>query len=274
MTVRVGIIGFPLEHSLSPPMHNAAFEALGMDWRYDTMAIPSDIIHLGLREPQRHGYVGINVTIPHKEAVTKFVTMDERARAIGAVNTVDLRTNEGTNTDVVGFIDDLKAHNVYLKDANVIVLGAGGAARAAIYGLIVEGAHVTVVNRTRERAQEMLTSLTISAGITSVELKTLSEAVNSGVDLVVNCTSAGMYPKVDVSPWSEGIMIPNDAVVYDMVYRPAKTRLMQQFEDAGGRSISGLGMLARQGAEAFKIWAGVDPPLDVMFDALKKELNK
>ena len=274
MTERVGLIGYPLEHSLSPAMHNAAFQALGMDWIYDTMAIPPDIVHLGLREPQRHGYIGINVTIPHKEAVTKFVIMDERARAVGAVNTIDFRDNSGTNTDVAGLIDDLKAHDVTLSGKNVILLGAGGAARAAVYGLVQEGANVTVVNRTRERAQEMLTNLTISAGIKNVDVKTLDEAAEMNIDLIVNCTSAGMFPNTDNSPWIDGVPFPRGVTVYDMVYRPAITKLMQQAETNGGRAIGGLGMLVRQGAAAFKIWTGVDPPIEVMFDALRKELAK
>ena len=274
MTTFVGIIGYPLDHSLSPAMHNAAFKALDMDWQYDLMAIPPDIIHLGLREPQRHGYVGINVTIPHKEEILRFVKPDERARAIGAVNTIDLRTMEATNTDVVGLIDDLNAHDVELKDKQVVVLGAGGAARAAVYGLRMAGANVTVVNRTLQRANLMLADLTASSGIRDVQAKTLDEAVESNIDLIVNCTSAGMYPHVDVSPWVDGVPFPENVAVYDMVYRPQHTKLMQQAEDAGGRAIAGLGMLVRQGAEAFKIWTGVEPPFDVMFEAVRNELGK
>lgn len=274
MTTFVGIIGWHLDHSLSPAMHNAVFEALGMDWRYEMMPIPPDIIHLGLREPQRYGYVGINVTIPHKEAVMGFVKPDERARAIGAVNTIDLRTMEATNTDVAGLIDDLKAHDVEFEGKNVIVLGAGGASRAAVYGLTMAGANVTVVNRTLQRANLMLVDLTISSGIRTVNAKTLDEAVESPIDLIVNCTSAGMYPDVDTSPWVDGVPIPKDVVLYDMVYRPQQTKLMRKVEDSGGRAISGLGMLVRQGAESFKIWTGVDPPLEVMFDAVKKALSE
>ena len=137
---RVGVIGFPVEHSLSPIMHNAAFAALGMsDWLYDAMAIPPDILRLGLREPRDHGYIGINVTVPHKEAVMAYVRPDEKARAIGAVNTIDFRSNIGTNTDADGFIEDLRANGVALDGQRVLVLGAGGAARAAVYGLAGAG---------------------------------------------------------------------------------------------------------------------------------------
>lgn len=278
MTNKVGIIGWPLEHSLSPVMHNAAFAALGMDWHYELMAIPPDILRLGLREPQRHGFVGINVTIPHKEKVMAFVRPDARARAIGAVNTIDLRDNSATNTDVVGLVEDLKAHGVILRGARTLVLGAGGAARAAVYGLALEGALVTVVNRTMERAQVMLADLTLSSGIKDVRVMTLDDAadIESGgaIDLIVNCTSAGMWPQVDESPWISGVPFPRRVVVYDMVYRPEVTVLMRQAEAAGGRAIGGLGMLVRQGAESFRLWTGVMPPTEVMFAAAQSALRK
>ncbi len=273
MTTKVGAIGWPLTYSLSPVMHNAAFQALGMDWHYDLMPIPSDILRLGLIEPQRHGYIGLNVTIPHKEAVIRFIKPDEIVRAVGAANTIDLRDNSATNTDVIGLIDDLKAHDIPLSGANVLILGAGGAARAAVFGLTREGASVTVVNRTMERAQLMLANLTISAGIKNAHAKTLDEALESPVDLIINCTSAGLYPHIDESPWIEGLPIPCGVTVYDMVYRPSVTAFMRQAESAGGRAIGGMGMLARQGAAAFKLWTDVDPPLEVMLAALREALQ-
>jgi len=273
MTTKVGAIGWPLTYSLSPVMHNAAFQALGMDWHYDLMPIPSDILRLGLIEPQRHGYIGLNVTIPHKEAVIRFIKPDEIVRAVGAANTIDLRDNSATNTDVIGLIDDLKAHDIPLSGANVLILGAGGAARAAVFGLAREGASVTVVNRTMERAQLMLANLTISAGIKNAHAKTLDEALESPVDLIINCTSAGLYPHIDESPWIEGLPIPRGVTVYDMVYRPSVTAFMRQAESAGGRAIGGMGMLARQGAAAFKLWTDVDPPLEVMLAALREALQ-
>jgi len=273
MTTKVGAIGWPLTYSLSPVMHNAAFQALGMDWHYDLMPIPSDILRLGLIEPQRHGYIGLNVTIPHKEAVIRFIKPDEIVRAVGAANTIDLRDNSATNTDVIGLIDDLKAHDIPLSGANVLILGAGGAARAAVFGLAREGASVTVVNRTMERAQLMLANLTISAGIKNAHAKTLDEALESPVDLIINCTSAGLYPHIDESPWIEGLPIPCGVTVYDMVYRPSVTAFMRQAESAGGRAIGGMGMLARQGAAAFKLWTDVDPPLEVMLAALREALQ-
>jgi shikimate dehydrogenase len=273
---RVGVVGFPIEHSLSPAMHNAAFKALGMEneWLYDAMSIPPDIADYAVKEPKRHGYIGLNVTIPFKQKALEWGKPDDKARAIGAVNTLDFRDDSGTNTDVAGFIGDLKAHNVPLKGERVLVLGAGGAARAAVYGLVLEGAEVVVVNRTMDKAHYMLFQLTVSAGIQGVRTLTLDEAVEWQPSLIVNSTSAGMYPKVDDTPWINGVPMVEGVTLYDMVYTPAQTKLMQQVEDAGGRAIGGLGMLVRQGAEAFKIWTGVEPPIDVMLDTVRSELAK
>lgn len=273
MSTRVGLIGWPLSHSVSPQMHNAAFQALGLDWHYDTMAIPPDIVRLGLKEPQQHGYVGLNVTIPHKETVMRFVRPDPLAQAVGAVNTIDFRDNSGTNTDVAGLIDDLKAHGLDPAAKRVIVLGAGGAARAAVYGLSLENAQILVVNRTLERAQVMLADVSLHNLRMQAQAVTLDEAVDLGADLIINCTSVGMYPNPDDSPWIDGLPYPHGVPLYDMVYRPNHTRLMTLAEANGGGAVSGLGMLVRQGAASFKIWTGVEPPLEVMFDAAREALE-
>lgn len=270
---RVGIIGWPLKHTLSPVMHNAAFRALGLsDWSYDVMEVPPDIADYAAKEPKRHGYIGINVTIPFKEKALQFARPDDKARAIGAVNTIDFRSNIGTNTDVEGFINDLLAHDVPLKGTKALVLGAGGAARAAVYGLWQQGAQVVVVNRTFERAADMLMQLTISAGIQGVNNRTLDEAADWQPDLIVNATSVGMWPNADATPWLTGVPFPQGVTVYDMVYRPAQTYLMQQAEANNGRAIGGLGMLVRQGAAAFELWTGQSAPVDVMHAAAQAAL--
>ncbi len=270
---RVGVIGFPVAHSLSPLMHNAAFAALGMsDWHYDAMAIPPDILRLGLSEPKNHGYIGINVTVPHKEAIMQFVRPDEKARAIGAVNTVDFRSNIGTNTDADGFINDLRAHDVPLAGSRALILGAGGAARAAVYGLTRAGAEVAIVNRTAARALNLVQRLSASAGVEGVQVLTLEAAADWNMALLVNCTSVGLHPHSERTPWARRLPFPAGITVYDMVYRPATTALMRQAAAHGGRAIGGLGMLARQGAIAFELWTGVPPPIDVMLGALRGAL--
>ncbi|MCY4070293.1 MAG: shikimate dehydrogenase [Chloroflexi bacterium] len=272
---RVGLIGFPVEHSLSPVMHNAAFEALGMsDWFYDAMSIPPDILRYGVQEPKNHGYIGINVTVPHKEAMMELVRPDKIARAIGAVNTVDFRNNSGTNTDADGIVDDLRANGVPIANQRVLVLGAGGAARAVVYGLARAGAKVAIVNRTKSRAERLVADLGSAAGIDGIAVMTLDEAADWSMSLIINCTSVGLHPHVNQSPWIYGVPFPDGVTVYDTVYRPANTALMQQCIARGGRAIGGLGMLVRQGALSFEIWTGVAPPVDVMARAAQAALER
>lgn len=273
---RVGVIGFPVKHSLSPAMHNAAFKALNMDdaWLYDAMEIPPDIARYGVLEPKRHGYIGINITIPFKQQALEFCRPDDVARAVGAVNTIDFRTDTGTNTDVDGFIEDLQAHDVLLKDTRALILGAGGAARAAVYGLWREGAEIVVTNRTRSRADEMLTQLTMTGGVRGVRTLTLDEAAEWQPQLIINATPVGMSPNITDSPWIHGVPFPHGATVYDMIYTPSRTALMQQAEAHDGRAIGGLGMLVRQGAKSFALWTGIEPPLDVMFAAVRDALQQ
>lgn len=268
-TYRCAVIGWPITHSLSPAMHNAAYAALGMtDWEYEAIAIPPDIVRLSLRELRDHHFVGVNVTVPLKELALPHTRPDDRAIRIGAVNTVTLSTMQSTNTDVVGFMDDLAAHDVDVAGKRVLVLGAGGAARAAVYGLVEVGADVTIVNRSPERADKLVADLGVSARVLAA-----ADAASLRPDVVVNATSVGMWPNVDASPWPDDLPFPSETIVYDMVYRPEHTRLMAQAEAVGGRAIGGLGMLARQGAAAFKIWTGKDAPVDVMLHAARNVLQ-
>jgi shikimate dehydrogenase len=270
--IKVGVIGWPIGHSLSPTMHNAAFQALGLDkqgWVYDANAIPPEILKKSVVEFGRHGYMGLNVTIPFKQDVLAFTRPDDVAKAVGAANTLILPRNQSTNTDVTGFINDLHAYDLPLADMKVALLGAGGAARAALYGLYEAGATVVVNNRTPAKALEMIVGLGIAATV-----KSQAEIVDWGADLVVNCTPVGMYPNIGDSPWDDANPLPDGALVYDMVYRPAKTALMKQAEEQGLHAIGGLGMLVRQGAASFEIWTGQDAPVDVMFDTVRTALQE
>lgn len=271
---RVGVIGWPVTHSLSPAMHNAAFAALGLaGWRYDLLPIPPDIVGPGLRTLRDEGgYLGVNVTVPLKEAVLAHTRPDTLAQALGAANTIDFRSGIATNTDVGGLIEDLRAHDIVLAGARALVIGAGGAARAAVYGLAQAGAEVLVANRTPERAQAMLAALALNAGLRGASVVTFRQAAEAAPALLVNCTPAGMWPQVDGCPWPDDAPFPAGAAVYDMVYRPARTRLMALAEAAGGRAVGGLGMLARQGAAAFTLWTGQAAPVAVMLAAAQAAL--
>ncbi len=265
---RCGVMGWPVAHSVSPAMHNAAYAALGLtDWRYELLPIMSDIVKLAIKEFRDHNFVGLNVTVPYKQVVVPFVRPDERSQLIGAVNTITLRDLSATNTDVAGLMDDLAAHDIDVAGQRVILLGAGGAARAAAYGLAQAGARVVVVNRTPEKAEALIADLRIEA-----ESLSLQAAVRDKVALVVNSTSAGMSPHVDQSPWPDEIPFPEGAALYDMVYRPRETKLMQAVAARGNRVVGGLGMLVRQGAAAFTLWTGQPAPVDVMYAAAEAAL--
>ena len=218
------------------------------------------------------GYCGLNVTTPLKEAVLPFVEADETAAALGAVNTIDFRTKGGHNTDVGGFLADLEAHELRLPRRRTLVLGAGGAARAAVYALARAGAVLAIFNRTVERAERLIADLGVKA-----ELLQPEELATWRPLLVVNCTSVGMARDGDArvteqSPWPTETPVPTMMTVYDMVYRPVRTKLMEQVEAQGGRGINGRGLLIQQGALSFEIWTGRKAPVDVMQAAVERVL--
>jgi shikimate dehydrogenase len=274
----VGLLGWPVSHSLSPAMHNAAFEYLNLDWRYvplpvdpaRTGAIPqavAGLLALGLR--------GANVTVPHKQAVMSCVDrLAPAAEAIGAVNTIAVEKDGsllGDNTDAAGFIGDLRDHGLDLQDRHVLVLGAGGSARAIVYGLAQAGvAQIAIANRTVAAAQALVAALqphvrgcSIAAFALPADLKGLAPQA----DLIVNCTSLGMTPNVDTCPWPQELPFRSGQIVYDLVYNPADTRLLRQAANSGAQAIGGLGMLVWQGAFAFERWTGTPAPVDIMRSA-------
>ncbi len=239
-------------------MHHAAFQSVGLHgWQYDLWDTPADQLPARILEVRcASDIAGANVTVPHKEAVLPLLdARSPAAERIGAVNTIYKRDGLliGDNTDCTGFLADLRYHGVAVSaDTRALVLGAGGSARAVVYALLQCGARVNVYNRTLARAAALASAMGDSVRACS----SLREATRD-VSLIVNCTSLGMSPQVAASPWDEAVPFPPDAVLYDLVYNPRHTRLMQQAERAGLRVISGLGMLAEQGAAAFGLWTGV-----------------
>jgi shikimate dehydrogenase len=249
-------------------MHNAAFASIGLsDWRYELWETPLDLLPERLREIRDTPEIaGANVTIPHKRNVIPYLNaVNEHARAIGAVNTIFKRERYllGDNTDWVGFLADLAFHQIEITPATRgLVLGAGGSARAIVYALVSKGAHVDVCNRTPARVTEMIAALANSPYVHEVHdivraVDALTPKVIDDATLIVNCTSAGMWPNDDASPWSNDLPFSKGAVLYDLVYKPRVTKLMRQAEAAGLRVIGGIGMLAEQGAAAFEKWTGI-----------------
>jgi len=263
---RYAVIGNPIKHSLSPAMHNAAFRELGADASYEALEIESVEKAYGhLKE----NYAGINVTIPHKLAIMEL--LDEREMAadlIGAVNCVKFdKRAMGFNTDLHGAMAALKDVVPHLKEKRILILGAGGAARAIIYGCLMEGADVSVYNRTVERAEALAKE--VGEKMKGIDIQKRLDAV--GFDILINATSVGMYPRVDETPLTSGI--PSNQVVMDIVYNPLETRLLRAAREAGARTIDGLEMFVRQGAESLRIW-GYEPPMSVMREAVINGLRE
>lgn len=273
---RVGIIGWPVAHSVSPAMHNAAFEALGMDWRYERWPTPEEAIERRVTGLRAAELAGANVTIPHKQAVVPFLDeIVEAAGVVGAVNTIVATDGQlvGYNTDVAGIQWALAQNHVAPAGWHVVMLGAGGAAHAALYAMHdLEVASITVFNRTPERASDLITDLKPhlkGIGLASASLSDVSrlEGALMRGDLLINATSVGLHPNVAQSPLPDQVDLPEHVVVFDMVYNPQQTRLLRQAEVLGARTIGGLDMLVGQGAEAFKLWTGRTPPVDLMQQA-------
>ncbi len=267
-----GIIGNPVRHSLSPAMHNAAFAAMGMNGVYIPMEVtdPAEAV-AGLAAL---GFVGVSVTVPHKEKVMACLDeIDPVARKIGAVNTILFRNHpesgkcisRGFNTDWLGANLALAAV-MKLAGSKVLVLGAGGAAKAVGFGLVEAGAEVIITNRSEDRGRELAQWL----GCAFCPAGDVGGIAGSAL---VNTTSVGMEPHIEVMP-IDSASVGHFQVVMDIVYAPLKTRLLQEAEGAGCTTVDGLSMLLYQGAAQFKIWTGKQPPQEVMRAALLEELAR
>lgn len=284
-TTLVGLIGWPVSHSVSPAMHNAAFAALGLDWRYVPLPVDPALpgaVGDAVRGLRAMSLRGINVTVPHKQAVLPFLDrVTPAAQAMRAVNTIIVATDGaliGDNTDAPGFIADLRAHGVEPAGRRVLVLGAGGSARAIVYGLAQAGAQqIIIANRSVERAEQLLADLRPFLGGAAGAVVALPDglaAVAAEVTLIVNCTSLGMTPHADTTPWPVDLPLRTDQTVYDLVYNPAETRLLQQARAGGAQAIGGLGMLIWQGALAFERWTGQPAPVAVMRAAAEEQMRR
>jgi len=278
----VGVFGYPVEHSLSPAMHNAAFAALRLPYIYIPFPVHPQDIGPAIRSLPTLGIVGVNLTIPHKESVLPYLDeITPEARDVGAVNTVHCIAGRllGDNTDGYGFYEPLRELGLEAGGRRVVVIGAGGAARSVVFRLARAGAQVTLANRTPERAVRLAQAVE-SAGfgpvVRPLELTRSQELAQAifEADLLVQTTQVGMYPHTEALP-----PIPMDALhanllVYDLVYNPVETLLLRQARERGCRTLSGVKMLVFQGGAAFRRWTGVWPPTDVMEAAVRTGLKK
>lgn len=267
--MRLGIIGDPVAHSRSPAMHTAALQKVGLsDWRYELLPTPAAFLAERVATLRGPEWAGANVTVPHKTAVIGLIDgLTPVARAVGAVNTIYKRQGEllGHNTDAAGFLADLAEHGVRIDHRSVLVLGAGGSARAVVAGCLGVGARVTVMARRPEQTQALRDLGQVDAAPwTPLGLLEASD----GVTLIVNTTPLGMAPDIDSSPWIDGTPWPPDAFVYDLVYNPTETRFVREARDHGLRAATGLGMLIEQGALAFELWTDQPAPRAQMRQAV------
>ena len=280
-TKLVGVMGWPVEHSLSPQMHNAAFAALGYNCCYVPLAVRPDHLPQAVAGLRALGFVGSNVTVPHKQGVWACVDeVSEDAQAVSAVNTLIRRDDQwiGGNSDIPGFLMSLEEEGFHPQDRHALVLGAGGAARGIVYALARAGAKVTLLNRTVERGEALVNEMAKLLPGGSFEARPLLpqeiEMARDHANLLVNTTPVGMWPHTEASPWPEGLPFPSHLTVFDLVYNPLRTRLLAQAQEAGAQAIGGLKMLVYQGAISFQWWFGAMPPTDVMYRACVEEVAR
>ncbi len=266
-----GLIGDPIEHSLSPAMHNAAFGSLGLDYIYLPFEVTAENLAKAVDGARTLNIKGLNVTIPHKVAVMPLLDeVEPLAERIGAVNTIvnDKGRLKGYNTDAGGFLKTLLEKGIEPEGKEVVVLGAGGASRAISFTLADRGTEIVILNRKLEMdwAKELASAISRFAK-NEVKALELNEKnlllVMETADILVNATSVGMSPLIKQSPVPAKILKP-ELTVFDVVYNPLKTRLLSEAETAGARAISGIDMLVWQGALAFELWTGIKAPVDIM----------
>ena len=275
MPQRVGIIGYPIGHSLSPVLQQVAFDHHGIDARYQAWRVAPDEVPEFIRGLRAADTLGCNVTVPHKEAVIPLLDqVDGWAARAGAVNTIVNREGrlEGYNTDGIGFLRALSEDSgVSSADKRVLVLGAGGAAKGVCLALAGEAvASFTIANRTLERAQalaELLRGQGATATPLSLDDPTLGD-ISRNADIIINCTTLGMAQGSGEaeSPLSRD-RLPLGGLVYDLVYNPPRTPLLREAERAGVATLGGLPMLVYQGAASFELWTGREAPVSLMTEA-------
>jgi len=276
MTMHVfGLIGNPVGHSLSPPMHEAAYRELDVDAKYVTFEPAPDAVEAAVEGAAALGVDGLNVTIPFKRDVLECVEPDDLAARIGAVNTIDFSTSppRGYNTDAAGVRRAFDHHGVALSGTDAVVVGAGGAARAVAVTLADDCRRVHVANRTVERAESLAADVHAdapeTATVTAGGLDTLTDRVPTA-DVLVNATSVGM--EEDESP-VPAHLLHGDLAVLDAVYTPVETRLLRDAATAGATTIDGGWMLLFQGVVAFERWTGHDAPVEAMNAELRAHLG-
>jgi shikimate dehydrogenase len=276
-----GVIGDPIEHTMSPVMHNAAFSKLGIDYLYVPFRVRGAELGKAISGMKALNIRGINVTIPHKVAIIPYLDeLDPLAEKIGAVNTVvnNCGVLRGYNTDASGCLQALLERGIEPEGKNTVILGAGGASRAISFILAERGANLVILNRLLELdwAEGLASRLSqvFSREIEALEMTEENlEGMLARADILINATSVGMSPDIHETPIPSQLLKAGQ-VVFDIIYNPIMTRLSREAEAAGAHTISGLDMLAWQGALAFEKWTDRKPPIELMREEAKKVLEK
>jgi len=273
------VIGDPIAHSLSPAMQNAAFNALNIDFVYTAFRVKPSEVANALAGIRALGICGVNVTMPHKEAVIAYLDwIDEAAKCLNSVNTIHCKNNQllGYSTDGIGVLRALKENKTDPNGKQVLILGAGGAARAIAYTLIQETEELIILNRTASKAEKLAETIKykfdkkIITGTLSPE--SIRERISTA-DILLNTTSVGMSPHMNQSLIAQNDL-KSDLTIMDIVYNPIETQLAKDAKAAGAKVISGVEMLIYQGAASFEIWTGQQAPVQVMRRAALEQLNR
>jgi shikimate dehydrogenase len=280
-TKLTGIIGYPVTHSVSPQIHNAAYAKLGLNYCYLPISVKPEDLERVLEGIRILSFAGVNVTIPHKEAVvTHLDEVTKIARLIGAVNVILVQEGHliGYNTDGPGFIDSLREDAGFeVAGKRAVVLGAGGGAKSVAMMLAQDGVKTLVISDLiYEKAENLCEYINSHFGIAPYACPSKSNELRKLIgscDLLVNATPVGMHPKVNECPIEDDYMIPRSAVVYDLVYNPLETKLLKLAKKNGAKAVSGIGMLIRQGALAFSLFTEQEAPVSVMKEAALKALK-
>ncbi|MBC7882990.1 MAG: shikimate dehydrogenase [Anaerolineae bacterium] len=271
----LGLIGDPVTHSFSPTMHNAALVALGLDAVYVPLEVHPENLEAAVRGLQACGWWGFNVTIPHKQAIVPFLDrLESPAHQVGVVNTVRIETDgslTGTNTDAEGFVQPLTVRQWIGKTA--LILGCGGSAFAVVAGCQALGFdQIFVVGRNSEKLKDFAARLPNPQGVKTADWF-MAESLLPRADLLVNTTPIGMVPDIENSPLENLKALSKGAIVYDLIYRPRPTRLLQIAQSGNLVCIDGLAMLVAQGAAALQFWTGKVPPIEIMTQAALRALE-
>ena len=278
----IGVMGHPIKHSYSPLMHNLSFELAGLDYIYLPFDVPTTGLSDALKGMTALGIKGFNITIPHKEKISQYLTeISEEASIIGAVNTVvnDNGILHGYNTDVDGIIATLKDYKESITDSEVSIVGAGGAARSVIYTLIrnFKVRKINIVNRTYEKAESLRDYFSTKMLFDKIKTYELVPPdvtkVFKNSKLIINTSAIGMFPNEDDAPTMIGESFNSKQIVFDVVYNPVKTKFLTLAEEQGATVLDGLTMFVEQGARSYELWTGEKMPVEKIYSTLKTYLE-